>query len=105
MLDKRDLASTSLEEAKTVTGVIKWFDPAKGYGFIVPDNGSRDIMVHLTVLRKDGFQTAIEGARVVCEAVQRPKGMQASRIVSMDATNVQVPTKAPARPRVTLEAT
>lgn len=105
MLDKRDLASTSLEEAKTVTGVIKWFDPAKGYGFIVPDDGSRDIMVHLTVLRKDGFQTAIEGARVVCEAVQRPKGMQASRIVSMDATNVQVPTKAPARPLVTLEAT
>jgi CspA family cold shock protein len=38
-----------------LTGVIKWFDAAKGYGFIVPDNGMPDILVHVTCLRRDGF--------------------------------------------------
>src|SRR5262249_12786480 len=48
-----------------ITGVIKWFDASKGYGFVVPDNGSADVLLHVTVLRRDGFQTAYEGARVV----------------------------------------
>ena len=52
-----------------VTGVIKWFDVAKGYGFIVPDNGMPDVLLHVTCLRRDGFQTAYEGARIVCEAI------------------------------------
>ena len=67
-----------------IAGVIKWFDASKGYGFIVPDNGWPDVLLHVTVLRRDGFQTAYEGARVVCECVQRAKGYQAFRIVSMD---------------------
>jgi cold shock CspA family protein len=50
-----------------IAGAIKWFDVAKGYGFILPDDGSSgDILLHVTCLRKDGFQTALEGARVVC---------------------------------------
>jgi CspA family cold shock protein len=48
-----------------VSGVIKWFDVAKGFGFIVPDNGMPDVLLHVTCLRRDGFQTAYEGARVV----------------------------------------
>src|SRR6185312_4470486 len=67
-----------------ISGVIKWFDASKGYGFIVPDNGWPDVLLHVTVLRRDGHQTAYEGARVVCECVQRAKGYQAFRIVSMD---------------------
>ena len=67
-----------------LTGVIKWFDVSKGFGFIVPDNGMPDILLHVTCLRRDGFQTAYEGARVICEVLQRPKGLQAFRIVSMD---------------------
>jgi len=65
-------------------GVIKWFDASKGYGFIVPDNGWPDVLLHVTVLRRDGYQTAYEGARLVCECVQRQKGYQAFRILSMD---------------------
>ncbi len=65
-------------------GVIKWFDASKGYGFIVPDNGWPDVLLHVTVLRRDGYQTAYEGARLVCECVQRAKGYQAFRILSMD---------------------
>ncbi len=67
-----------------LTGVIKWFDVSKGYGFIVPDNGLPDVLLHVTCLRRDGYQTAYEGARVVCEVLQRPKGLQAFRILSMD---------------------
>ena len=67
-----------------VAGVIKWFDVAKGYGFIVPDNGMADVLLHVTCLRRDGYQTAYEGARVVCEVLARPKGLQAFRVISMD---------------------
>jgi CspA family cold shock protein len=67
-----------------IAGVIKWFDASKGYGFIVPDNGWPDVLLHVTVLRRDGYQTAYEGARLVVECVQRQKGYQAFRIVSMD---------------------
>jgi CspA family cold shock protein len=76
-----DAAAANLVE---IAGVIKWFDASKGYGFIVPDNGTPDVLLHVTVLRRDGFQTAYEGARVVCECVQRAKGYQAFRVVSMD---------------------
>ena len=41
-----------------VAGVIKWFDVGKGYGFVVPDNGMPDVLLHVTCLRRDGFQTA-----------------------------------------------
>src|SRR6267143_3875465 len=67
-----------------ISGVIKWFDASKGYGFIVPDNGAADVLLHVTVLRRDGYQTAYEGARLVVECVQRAKGYQAFRILSMD---------------------
>ena len=57
-----DETATNLIE---LTGVIKWFDVAKGFGFIVPDNGMPDILLHVTCLRRDGYQAAYEGARVV----------------------------------------
>lgn len=89
-----------------VTGVIKWFDVAKGYGFIVPDNGMADVLLHVTCLRRDGYQTAYEGARVVCEALARPKGMQAFRIVSMDESTAVHPAQMPPpRTHVTVTAT
>src|SRR5690348_7229929 len=78
-----------------VTGVIKWFDVSKGYGFIVPDNGMADVLLHVTCLRRDGFQTAYEGARVICEALARPKGLQAFRILSMDESTAVHPSQMP----------
>lgn len=98
-----DEAGTAVVE---VTGVIKWFDVAKGYGFIVPDNGMPDVLLHVTCLRRDGFQTAYEGARVICEALARPKGLQAFRIVSMDETTAVHPAQMPPpRTHVTVTAT
>jgi len=96
------------EEAASVievSGVIKWFDVAKGFGFIVPDNGLPDVLLHVTCLRRDGFQTAYEGARVVCEVLQRPKGMQAFRILSMDESTAIHPAQTPARTHVTVTPT
>jgi CspA family cold shock protein len=79
-----------------ISGVIKWFDVAKGYGFIVPDNGMPDVLLHVTCLRRDGFQTAYEGARVVCEVLDRPKGLQAFRVLSMDESTATHPAQMPA---------
>jgi CspA family cold shock protein len=74
-----------------MAGRIKWFDVAKGYGFIVPDEGGKDVLLHVTTLRRDGFLTAREGARVVCEVLQRAKGLQVFRILSLDLTTAVHP--------------
>jgi CspA family cold shock protein len=88
-----------------ISGVIKWFDVAKGYGFIIPDNGLPDILLHVTCLRRDGFQTAQEGARIVCEVVQRARGFQAFRVLSMDnSAAVHPATLPPPRTHVTVTA-
>ena len=88
-----------------VAGAIKWFDASKGYGFIVPDSGAPDVLLHVTCLRRDGFQTAYEGARIVVEAVNRPKGMQAFRVIRMDeATAIQPPQAMPSRTHVNVDA-
>lgn len=79
-----------------IAGRIKWFDVAKGYGFVVPDDGSADILLHVTILRRSGMQTAFEGARVVCEAQLRPKGMQVFRVVAMDETTAVHPSQSAA---------
>ena len=67
-----------------LSGQIKWFDVSKGYGFIVPDDGRSDILLHVDCLRTGGYATAYEGARVVCEALQRTKGLLCFRILTMD---------------------
>lgn len=89
-----------------VAGTIKWFDASKGYGFIVPDDGMPDILLHVTCLRRGGYQTAYEGARIVCEAFDRPKGLQAFRVLSMDdATAVRPPQMTVARTHSSVAAT
>ena len=70
----RELVDETATISSRLTGVIKWFDVSKGFGFIVPDNGMADVLLHVTCLRRDGFQTAYEGARVVCEVLQRAEG-------------------------------
>jgi CspA family cold shock protein len=49
------------------TGRVKWFDPKKGYGFIVPDDGSRDLFVHITAVKKAGYSDLVQGLRVTYE--------------------------------------
>jgi len=82
-----ELAAIEAVELVEISGRVKWFDAAKGYGFIVPDNGAPDVLLHVTALRKDGFSVVFEGTRVVCEAVRRAKGLQVLKIISMDGSS------------------
>lgn len=77
-----------------VAGSIKWFDVAKGYGFILSDDPRYgDVLVHVTCLRRDGFQTALAGARVVCLAKRGDRGFQAFKVLSMDNSTAQHPSE------------
>ena len=98
------LEDTAGLEVFEIAGSIKWFDASKGYGFIVPDNGWPDVLLHVTVLRRDGYQTAYEGARVHCQVLKRPKGMQAFRILSMDESTAIHPSQLPQRTHVVVNA-
>jgi len=86
-----------------VAGAIKWFDASKGYGFIVPDNGMPDILLHVTCLRAANMQTAYEGARVVVQVLRQSKGLQAFRILTMDESTAVHPSQLPQRTHVVVE--
>jgi CspA family cold shock protein len=62
------------------TGIVKWFNDSKGFGFISPDNGKDDLFAHFSEIRADGFRTLVEGQRVSFETKQGPKGLQAANI-------------------------
>jgi CspA family cold shock protein len=65
------------------TGTVKWFNDAKGYGFITPDDGSEDLFAHFSAINMSGFKTLKEGQKVSFDVVQGPKGKQASNIQKM----------------------
>lgn len=90
--EEADAAAQTLE-LETVTGRIKWFDVAKGFGFVVPDEGGEDILLHVTCLRRDGYSTALEGATVVCEVQRGERGLQAFRVLGMDTSTAVTPTQ------------
>lgn len=75
---------TGTPPARVYHGRIKWFDATRGFGFIIPDDGTSDILIHFSVLREHGRRMLPEGATVVCEAVDRNRGLQATHIVSFD---------------------
>ncbi len=93
--DRVEQPFDGLSDLTEVSGSIKWFDVGKGYGFIVPDDGGPDVLLHVTCLRRDGYQSAYEGARVVCEVVTGSKGLQAFRILSMDESQAAHPSQLP----------
>lgn len=92
--------AASKPHLRSLSGSVKWFDPSKGYGFVVPDEDLSDVLLHVTCLRRGGFQTASEGARVVCEVVESSKGLQAVRICSMDDSTAIRPSELPQRTHV-----
>ncbi len=64
----------------TQTGTVKWFDEGKGYGFIQPDDGGKDLFAHFRDIQLNGFKTLTEAQRVQFDVVQGKKGLQASNI-------------------------
>lgn len=67
------------------TGTVKWFNDAKGFGFIEPEAGGEDIFAHFSAIQMDGFRTLKQGGRVRFEIVQGPKGQLAQNIAAIDA--------------------
>ena len=65
------------------TGKVKWFNDAKGFGFITPDDGGEDIFAHFSAINSAGFKSLKEGQAVTFDLTQGPKGKQASNIVPM----------------------
>ena len=64
-------------------GTIKWFSDQKGYGFITPEGGKRDVFVHFSALQGEGFKTLAEGQQVSFDIVAGPKGDQAENVVKL----------------------
>ncbi|HET7525538.1 MAG TPA: cold-shock protein [Burkholderiaceae bacterium] len=64
----------------TETGTVKWFDDGKGFGFITPETGGKDLFAHFKEIRGEGFKSLSEGQRVTYEVTQGQKGLQASNI-------------------------
>ena len=62
-------------------GTVKWFSSQKGYGFITPENGAKDVFVHFSAMAGDGYKTLNEGDQVEFEIMQGPKGDQATKVV------------------------
>jgi CspA family cold shock protein len=66
------------------TGVVKWFNPAKGYGFITPDEGGKDVFVHVSAVEQSGLGSLTEGQRVKYEPIKEPRGFKAANLASAD---------------------
>ena len=79
-----DYEGLEAPEVVRIDGRVKWFDPGKGYGFIVPDDPTRtelkDVLLHVTSLRESGHELAAEGAPISCDCVRRAKGWQVTHV-------------------------
>ena len=86
------------------TGTVKWFNDAKGFGFIEPEAGGEDVFAHFSAIQMEGFRTLKQGGRVRYELVQGPKGQLAQNIAAIDATGelLAAPAEQSARDQVPL---
>lgn len=77
-------------------GTVKWFNDAKGFGFIEPEDGGEDIFAHFSAIQMEGFRTLKQGGRVRFEIVQGPKGQLAQNIAPIDSPDAPSGTEASA---------
>ena len=65
------------------TGTVKWFNKTKGFGFIIPDDGDKDVFVHITAVVESGLTELVEGQKVNFESIEEPKGLKATDIAEI----------------------
>jgi len=73
------------------TGTVKWFNNAKGYGFILPDSGSEDLFAHYTSIQMEGYKTLKAGQPVEFDIVEGDKGLHATNIVAAESAQTSAP--------------
>ena len=76
----RFTVTSELQVICMATGTVKWFNESKGYGFITPADGSKDVFVHFSAIVSEGFRTLAEGQTVSYQTEQSPKGPQATQV-------------------------
>jgi cold shock protein len=81
--------AADLEEVCDIHGIVKWYDAVKGYGFVIPDDGEKDVLLHHSVMRAAGVNFLAEGTSIHCKAVRRAKGMQVISMVSFDTSTAK----------------
>lgn len=79
------------DELLHVTGVVKWFDATRGFGFIVSEEAEGDILIHFSVLKEHDRRSLPEGARVECLVAEQERGLQARKVISIDLSQAIVP--------------
>ncbi len=82
-----------------ITASVKWFNPTKGFGFLVPDDGSPDVFCHVSAVERAGYDTLPQGATVTCEVSEGQKGPQVSEIHAVDTSTATVSPPQGDRPR------
>lgn len=81
--------SSQAEPAKSgVTAKVKWFNPAKGFGFVAPNDGTSDAFLHVSVVQRAGLRTLRQGATIICDLTNGPRGPQVSIIDRVDDSTV-----------------
>ena len=80
-LEFNNEGKTSQQEKNMANGTVKWFNTTKGFGFITPEDGGKDVFAHFSAIKGDGFTTLEENQKVEYDVVEGPKGPQASNIV------------------------
>jgi CspA family cold shock protein len=86
MSESAELVKMAIKDAKvaTETGIVKWFDVKKGFGFITQDSGEKDLYVHFSEIRSNGPKILVQGQKVEYEIKQGSKGLQASNVKVVD---------------------
>lgn len=79
------------EELIRLTGIVKWFDATRGFGFIVSDEAEGDILIHFSVLREHDRRSLPEGALVECLVVEQERGLQARKVLAIDLSQAVLP--------------
>ncbi|MBX7198801.1 MAG: cold shock domain-containing protein [Rhodospirillaceae bacterium] len=81
--------SSQAEPAKSgITAKVKWFNPAKGFGFVAPNDGTSDAFLHVSVVQRAGLRTLRQGATIICDLTHGPRGPQVSIIDRVDDSTV-----------------
>lgn len=83
-MNERNTVSNEENTTDQIAGLVKWFDPVKGFGFVVADQGGPDILLHVNVLRNFGQSSVADGARITVDVQNTDRGVQAVEVISIE---------------------